>query len=133
MNIIDTLDNYYKENGIHSLHFTCHYKQECSSNYQSFTGPKSGFVPDKYSDSYPRIAFLSLDSGDGTIDPNERTPYAVRREEQIKCIVEKLHKGRHWYKTHFWAQRIYNAISSNNISLEETKNYFCHLNLAKCC
>ncbi len=57
----------------------------------------------------------------------------MRRQEQIECKVEKLPKGRHWYETHYWAQQIYSAISDNHISLEEIKDYFCHLNSAKCC
>jgi len=133
MDIIDSIDRYYKKKGIHSLQFTCCHKHECSLNSRNFTGPKSTFVPDKYSESYPRIAFLSLDSGDSLSDPKERTPHAVRRQEQIACVVEELPKGLHWYETHYWAQQVYNAISSNHITLEETKNYFCHLNSAKCC
>ncbi len=133
MDIIKAIDKYYRENGIHSLRFRCQYKRACSSNSPNFTGPKSAFVPDKYNDSFPRIAFLSLDSGDSVIDPHERTPKAVRRQEQIECKVTKLPKGRHWYETHYWAQQIYSAISGKRISLEGTKNYFSHLNSVKCC
>ncbi len=133
MDIIDKIDKYYKDQGIHSLHFTCKHKKECSSNCKGFTGPKSAFLPDKYGSSYPRIAFLSLDSGDGVSDPKERTPRAVRRQEQIECVVERLPKGHHWYETHVWAQAIYNAISTDHISLENIHNCFCHLNSVKCC
>ncbi len=133
MDIINKIDKYYKEKGIHSLNFTCRYEQECSADCNNFTGPRSAFVPDKYSTSYPRIAFLSLDPGDGEADPKKRTPKAMRRLEQIDRVVEELHKGRHWYETHVWTQKIYNAISKKEITLEETKNYFAHLNSAKCC
>lgn len=133
MDIIKSLDEYYKARGIHSLKFICRYKSKCSSNCKNFTGPRSAFVPDTYFESYPRIAFLSLDPGDGEPDPKKRTPQAMRRQEQKECVVEKLPKGRHWYETHVWTEKIYNALSNNKITLEETKNCFSHMNSAKCC
>ncbi|MDP3297849.1 MAG: uracil-DNA glycosylase family protein [Thermodesulfovibrionia bacterium] len=133
MDIIKTIEKYYKKSGIHSLKFTCPHKSECSLNSPNFTGPRSAFVPDQYTNSDPRIAFLSLDPGESDPDPKKRTPEAMRRQEQKDCIVEKLPKNLHWYETHYWTQQIYSAISSNDISLEKTHNYFCHLNSVKCC
>ena len=132
MDIIKTIEKYYKEKGIHSLKFTCPHKSECSLNTTNFTGPRSAFVPDQYTESFPRIAFLSLDPGESDPEPEKRTPEAMRRQEQ-SIIVKDLPKGRHWYETHYWAHQIYNAISPKNISIQKIHNYFSHLNSVKCC
>ena len=133
MDKIKEIEQFYYDNGIHSLNFTCQFKDDCGSGSNKFSGPKSAFIPDGYWDANPRIAFLSLDSGDGYSDPTKRTPSAVRQQEQFECQVEELHKGRHWYQTHYWAKEIYDAISHEEMAIQDTCNLFCHLNSAKCC
>jgi len=133
MDKIKEIEQFYYDNGIHSLNFTCQFKDDCGSGSNKFSGPKSAFIPDGYWNANPRIAFLSLDSGDGYSDPTKRTPLAVRQQEQFECRVDQLPKGRHWYETHFWTKEIYNAISHEEITIQDTCNIFCHLNSAKCC
>ena len=133
MDMICQMEEFYYENGIHSLAFSCPSKAECSSGCDKFTGPKSACIPEGYWKARPRIAFLSLDPGYGEGNPVKRTPLAVRNQGQFECDVTSLRKGAHWYETHHWATEIYNAVSQKEISIQESCSLFCHLNAAKCC
>lgn len=138
--MLPKLENYYKANGILSTHFTCRHKAECKGDCEKFTGPKSAFIPAGYeseSCKLPRLLFLSLDSGSGDKEDNNRLPLAVRRQEEEKDIL-KLHKGKHWYRTHELAYYILKRFSSDikiedDIKDNEARKYFAHANSAKCC
>ena len=129
--ILNELENLYFQQGIHAEKFECKFRIACSKNDDKFTEAKSASVPSKYEMSYPRIAFLSLDSGQGD-KPPQRTPNGVRVENESHN-VEKLYKGQHWYETHFWATQIINLIGGVSINISDSKYYFAHLNSVKCC
>ncbi|WP_111748668.1 uracil-DNA glycosylase family protein [Salinisphaera orenii] len=127
------LDRFYRGQGIHSLQFTCVHKAECSAGGFDFTGPKSAFVPDGYDSLWPRIVFLSADSGSGHQEPKERTPEAVKRQEQNETRPATLPKNLHWYQTHLWAATIYSACTGQDVDINESSSFFAHVNSAKCC
>ncbi|WP_462137730.1 uracil-DNA glycosylase family protein [Candidatus Mycalebacterium sp.] len=127
------LENYYKENGILSTSFTCEYKGDCKGDCKTFTGPKSAFVSSGYEKGkLPRLLFLSLDSGKGSKDSKERLPSAIRKKEESDRDVLKLHKSKHWYRTHELAWYILKEFKPE-IKVEDTKRFFAHANSAKCC
>lgn len=130
--LLDKLKQYYISNNIHSENFNCKFYSECSKGFPEFTEAKSSSVPDKYSESSIKIVFLSLDSGSSFRENKDRTPEAVKYQNQ-NCSVGKLNKGRHWYQTHYWATEILNEIENINIKIEDSKYYFAHVNAAKCC
>ena len=131
--MLQELESYYKENGILSTSFTCCYKDMCKGNCANFTGPKSAFVSTGYEHhDLPRLLFLSLDSGSGDQNDENRLPTAVRKQEEIDCDVSQLPKGKHWYLTHELAWYILKRFDSQ-IKIEDTHRYFAHANSAKCC
>jgi uracil-DNA glycosylase family 4 len=132
MTLINKIDEYYKKQEIHADNFKCSYLSVCSKNIKKFTEATSSFIPDKYENSNTKLAFLSLDSGNG--QPKEkRTPQGVRDMNQ-NMKIHTLNKNRHWYKTHKLATKILNALEEKptDINIEESKYYFAHINCAKC-
>jgi len=131
--MLEQLRGYYESNGILSTKFDCPHRSSCSSKTDKFTGPKSAFVSTNYESAVlPRLLFLSLDSGSGEEDPQERLPSAVRRQEEVDRNITKLAKGRHWYRTHELAWYILSKFDKA-LQLEQVKHYFAHANSAKCC
>jgi hypothetical protein len=131
--MIQELHDYYKRNGILSTAFTCEHKESCQNGYAGFTGPKSAFVSTGYeSKKLPRLLFLSLDSGSGAKDPDDRLPHAIREQEEIDSDVLGLNKKKHWYRTHELAWYVFQKFNPN-IEIQDTKKYFAHANTAKCC
>lgn len=130
--ITKELEIYYSEKGINAKNFNCSYKEKCSQGSEKFTEAKATFIPSKYESSFPKIAFLSLDSGSSEHDYERRTIDGVRKDNE-QCIVNKLPKGRHWYETHCWATEILKRLGNYNINIEDSKYYFAHINSAKCC
>lgn len=129
------LSRYYQDNGILSTSFTCPHKEECSGGSPKFTGPKSAFVSTGYenkSGGFPRLLFLSLDSGSGDKDHRKRLPKVLRQQEEVERDVLALPKHKHWYRTHELAWYILKRFRPG-IRLEEAKGYFAHANSAKCC
>jgi hypothetical protein len=131
--MLDELENYYKDNGILATSFTCAYKANCMGDCAEFTGPKSAFVSSGYEqNSLPRLLFLSLDSGSGDKNDENRLPLAVRKQEEIDRDVLSLHKNKHWYRTHELAWYVFRHFDKG-IKIQEAKQYFAHANSAKCC
>jgi len=131
--MIQELEKYYSKNGILSTSFTCSYKELCQDDCSEFTGPKSAFVSSGYEAStLPRLLFLSLDSGSGDKNDENRLPLSVRHQEEIDRDVLSLHKHKHWYRTHELAWYIFKHFKSD-LKIEEAKKYFAHANSAKCC
>jgi len=131
--MIEDLQNYYKKNGILSTEFVCPSKAQCQSDCEEFTGPKSAFVSTGYEKNIlPRLLFLSLDSGSGDKNDENRLPLSVRKQEEIDRDVLSLHKHKHWYRTHELAWYIFKMFDEN-IKLQEAKRHFAHANSAKCC
>jgi len=130
--MISELKDFYKKNGILSTSFTCEFKSECEGVSQEFTGPKSSFVSTGYEDGpLPRLLFLSLDSGKGHENPSWRLPLSVRKRMEAVDVLS-IPKNRHWYRTHELAWYILSRFDPD-ITIQETKMYFAHVNSAKCC
>ncbi len=131
--MLNRLKNFYEANGILSTSFTCKYKEDCKGDCETFTGPKSAFVSSGYAENkLPRLLFLSLDSGGGSEDENNRLPAAVRLQEEIDRNVLSLHKGKHWYRTHELAWYVFKKFEPK-LKIEEVNGFFAHANSAKCC
>ncbi len=131
--MLEKLQDYYAEKGILATRFTCSHASTCAARSPKFTGPKSAYVGSGYERAeLPRLLFLSLDSGSGEVDPNERLPEAVRKQEELDRIIWELPKNRHWYRTHELAWYILRRFTPNLV-LDEAKHYFAHANSAKCC
>lgn len=79
----------------------------------------------------PRLLFLSLDSGEGRRDPQQRTGEAVRRQA-LDCDVAALPKNRHWYRTHEMAWELLRQFEPH-LTVADTRLHFAHVNSAKCC
>ena len=129
------LSRYYEDNGVLSTSFTCPHKKDCKGDCAEFTGPKSAFVSTGYergNGKLPRLLFLSLDSGDGDENAENRLPEAVREQEEVKRDILSLPKNRHWYRTHELAWYVFRQFDSG-IGLEEARKHFAHANSAKCC
>ena len=130
--MISELKAYYKNNGILSTSFTCKYKSQCESSSKQFTGPKSSFISTGYEEGIlPRLLFLSLDSGKGHEDPKMRLPLSVRKRMQAVDVLS-IPKNRHWYRTHELAWYLLRRFDQN-MTIEDTKFHFAHVNSAKCC
>ena len=79
----------------------------------------------------PRLLFLSLDSGSGHPDPQQRTAEAVRMQN-LACNVAALPKNRHWYRTHKMALELLRQFEPQ-LTVADTRLHFAHVNSAKCC
>ncbi len=131
--MIEELTSCYLHNGVLATGFTCTHKNECQGDCDSFTGPKSAFVSSGYeAHALPRLLFLSLDSGSGDKNDENRLPLAVRQPEEVNRNVLKLHKHKHWYRTHELAWHIL-AKFKRELQIQDAKNFFAHANSAKCC
>lgn len=130
--MLATLERYYKKNGILATSFSCTHKAECSSDCATFTGPKSAYVSSGYEQGVlPRLLFLSLDSGSGEKNDEDRLPGAVRKQEEERDVLA-LAKHKHWFRTHELAWYILKAFDAT-LRVEEVKKHFAHANSAKCC
>ncbi len=130
--MITELQAYYQKNGILATDFSCKHKDDCSKDCESFTGPKSAFVSVGYEDGrWPRLLFLSLDSGSGDKANENRLPLAVRGQEKNRDVMG-LPKHKHWYRTHELAWYFLRRFIPL-LKITEAKSYFAHANSAKCC
>jgi len=130
--MLKELEGYYKQNGILATDFFCKHKSECSGDCENFTGPKSAFVSSGYENEVlPRLLFLSLDSGSGDKNNDNRLPSAVRKLEEARDVLA-LSKHKHWFRTHELAWYILKKFNAT-LKIEEAKDYFAHANSAKCC
>ena len=131
--VLQKLERYYDTNGILSTRFCCSFKKQCSCDCDTFTGPKSAFVSSGYeAHSLPRLLFLSLDSGSGAEQDEDRLPGFVRKQEEIDRDVLILPKHKHWYRTHELAWYILRQFEPD-LRIEDARRYFAHANSAKCC
>lgn len=135
--MLKQLEEFYRDNGILSTHFTCRHKDSCKGDCEKFTGPKSAFVGEGYeAGELPRLLFVSLDSGDGAEDAEHRLPVAVRNSEHgtvVDDLIEGKPKYWHWYFTYKLAWYILKRFDSKFEKVEDVKGFFAHANSAKCC
>jgi len=128
------LTDYYRSKGISALEFNCKHFYACSQqDPKSFTTAKEAFVSVGYvAHNLPRILFVSLDSGSAETDPNKKTLESVRMWEEEMENIFLLHKNKHWYRTHELAYTLLRNFKTG-LRLDEARNYFAHINSAKCC
>jgi len=132
MAMLQQVQRYYKMQGISPMHFSCRRKGECEADCSDFTGPKEPHIGTKYEiGRFPRILFLSLDSGRESREPSRRTAPAVRRWAE-NVDVEAIPKRRHWRVTHEMAGELLKAYKPG-LKLNEIAPFFAHSNAAKCC
>ncbi len=133
MSLYQELQAYYESQGISPLDFRCRHVEDCRGLNSNFTEANQAFVGTEYEKgTLPRVLFLSLDSGENSKDPNDRTMAAVRDWEENRVVVNDLPKGRHWYRTHDLAWKVLKKFQPH-LTLEQVKPYFAHTNSAKCC
>jgi hypothetical protein len=126
------LRRYYDSLGIGAERFACPRFPRCSEGAVQFTTAKEAFVGTEYErGAYPRLLFLSLDSGSADSNPTNRTLQAVRRHEMAER-VDLLPRGRHWYVTHEMTWVLLRSFVPG-LTVETTSAYFAHVNSAKCC
>ena len=142
MGMLDKLERYYADRGILATRFTCSHRDECcgglskcrTGSKSCFTGPKSAYVGERYEHAhdgrFPRLLFVSLDSGSAEANPTKRLPQAVRQQTIEGCLGPK---NRHWYLTHELAACIFNRILKTCMTPRQAQPYFAHANAAKCC
>lgn len=130
--MLEELAAFYDSHGISSIDFRCPSRAACSAKAPQFTEAKASFVGPRYGEgTLPRLLFLSLDSGRGSPDPQQRTGEAVRRWA-LDCDVAALPKNRHWYRTHEMAWVLLRQFEPH-LTVEDTRLHFAHVNSAKCC
>ena len=131
--MLDQLESYYRSQGILATAFTCRHREQCGLGCTEFTGPKSAFVSSEYeSGRYPRLLFLSLDSGSGDQIDSNRLPKAVRQQEEIDRSFEGLAKHKHWFRTHELAWYFLRRFDPT-LEIGQARRRFAHANAAKCC
>ena len=130
--MLEELVQFYDSNDISSIGFRCSSRAACSAKAPQFTEAKASFVGPRYEEgTLPRLLFLSLDSGRGSPDPQQRTCEAVRRRA-LDCDVAALPKNRHWYRTHEMAWELLRQFEPH-LTVADTRLHFAHVNSAKCC
>ena len=123
---------FYESHGISPVGFRCSSRSRCSANSPHFTEAKASYVGPRYEErTLPRLLFLSLDSGSGRSDPQQRTAEAVR-DRELARDVEALPKNQHWYRTHEMASELLRQFKPE-LTVTDARLYFSHVNSAKCC
>lgn len=134
--MIGKLDKYYRQHGIHPLHFTCKHYEDCKLCSSRFTEAKTTFIGTDYAKAtLPRLLVLSLDAFDAPQDPRKRSFHWVRK------ITEHTgppnNKNTHWFRTYETAwillRKFYEFKFQDDLKLEDIGPFFAHVNSAKCC
>lgn len=127
--MLNALRQYYGACGISADHFHCKHQASCSAGHDGFVPAKEAYVGRAYEAGLlPRLLFLSLDSGSS--EP-QQTLEVVRLAEERRQI-DRLPKGRHWYRTHQLALTLLRPFCTE-LTLERVRAHFAHTNSAKCC
>ncbi|MCJ7553598.1 MAG: uracil-DNA glycosylase family protein [Ignavibacteriaceae bacterium] len=134
--MIGKLDKYYRQQGIHPLHFSCKHYKECKSYSNKFTEAKATFIGTEYAKAtLPRLLILSLDAFNAPKDPTKRSFRWVRKITEQTGPPKK--KNAHWYRTFETAQillqKLYEHKFNNGLGFEDVGPFFAHVNSAKCC
>ncbi len=133
MTIFQSLKLYYQQAGISSTDFRCKHFVDCKRDCTTFTEAREAYVGTKYEEGkVPRLLFVSLDSGDGYLEPEARTMEAYRKREETSCNINELPKNLHWYRTHEFAYVLIKQFDPS-VELAKVHSYFAHTNSAKCC
>ena len=131
-NLLRKLTAFYELEGISPVNFCCPSCSDCSANSSGFTEASASYVGPHYgSENFPRLLFLSLDSGSGCQNPEERTAEAVRRGN-IDWDIRQSPRNEHWYLTHEMALELLCQFKPE-LTIDDIGLYFAHANSAKCC
>lgn len=129
--MMSAVEMYYRSQGIWPTEFHCRHRLSCSEGEPAFTPAKASFIGAEYERGrLPRLLFLSLDSGDGSPNPEHHTLRAVR-EVELRRDVSALTKTQHWYLTHRLAAELLSQFDPS-LTVEQMATYFAHVNTAKC-
>ena len=129
--MLGELEACYVRKGLWPRDFSCRHFASCSAGQERFTQAKCSFVgPEYVKGTLPRLVFLSLDSGDGDVNPETRTFDAVRRTE-LGRDVTRLHKNQHWYITHDFSLRLLQQFQPA-LSIGTVLPHIAHVNTVKC-
>lgn len=129
--MLQALEKHYETNGILPTDFRCPSKAKCSAGSPDFVEAKMSYVGPHYGkDRMPRLAFVSLDPGEGRPDPGDRMAEAVRRRTLADNLTS-LRKNHHWYLTHEMAHLLLSQFRPN-LALDNARRYFAHVNTVKC-
>jgi hypothetical protein len=103
MTVVDEIQAYYVKNGISAMQFHCKHCTSCKGDSLNFTPAREPYIGRGYENNdgtFPKLLFLSLDSGDGREAPEQRTIAAMRDWEKNSCWVDiQNKKNHHWYLT----------------------------------
>lgn len=128
--MLDRLTSYYDSNGILPTNFRCHHASSCSADSPRFTGAKASYIGPRYGDgTYPRLVFLSLDSGDGGGNADQRTFTSVQHAT-LRWRPDPGDQMKHWYQTHELARKL---LACREPNVLDSRLFFAHVNSAKCC
>lgn len=149
-NLRKQVDKYYWQYKIHPMNFDCKYKAICNQySNQGMTEAKMSMVGSRYGEKYPRICVVSLDP------PNDEKRTFTLPDHRIIDYVSRFHEEEdyflnrprvHWAMTQIivkdilvklgYAAQPHSAVvheSYRNRDIENVSQFFCHINVAKCC
>lgn len=134
--MIGKLDKYYRQQGIHPLHFSCKHYKDCKSYSDKFTETKATFIGTEYAKAtLPRLLILSLDAFNAPKDPRKRSFRWVRKVIEQNGLPKK--KINHWYKTFETAKTLLHKLYEHKfdkiLAIDDVGPFFAHVNSAKCC
>lgn len=129
--MLQALEKHYETNGILPTDFRCPSKAKSSAGSPDFVEAKMTYVgPDYGKDRMPRLAFVSLDPGEGWPDPGDRMAEAVRRRT-LADDLDSLPKNCHWSHTHQMAHLLLSQFRPK-LDPDDARRYFAHVNTVKC-
>lgn len=129
MDLVEQLDAYYRERGIHPLDFGCASRSDCAAGCDDFTEARASLVGLGYGKPIGLVV-VSLDPGRGWPKSSDRTLEAVRERESPERVAG-LPRGRHWRETYEIAAAVLSAFG-RSLTPEQAVSRFAHVNAAKC-
>jgi uracil-DNA glycosylase len=144
--------SYYKENHISALEFNCPFQGDCRAAAKAeMSTAKEPYIGSEYAKgAFPRLLFISLDAGWSSKNPEDKVIKSVTKEgyywRSKGSERFKNYKVCHWWKTHEFANKLFNRLKEEGILdcdvgkyslddeswLKKTGSYFAHTNSAKC-
>lgn len=131
--MIEELKEYYREQGISAMEFSCEHYDDCKRGCKVFVTAAEAQVGTEYEKrTLPRVLFVSLDSGELVENPAEKTVEYSRNNERLEKLEDAGPRNRHWFQTLELAHRILNRFDKD-LEFENIISYIAHTNSAKCC
>lgn len=139
MKVIDSLQDFYRENGIFAENFQCVSESRCryaaENNGGTFTTAREPIIGQRYLDSWPKIVVVSLDPG-SQYDKNEDRflePHELKLQTVDHAVKHLGPMNRHWYRTHEGVAAIVRKTKSMDITPNEAALWFAHTSVVRCC